>query len=820
MTSLAAFRDARGFAEASGSWRSSTARCARASSGKTFDNVSPARRPRAQSRRRVRRTPTSTSAVKAARRAFEDGRWRNLHYRDKKRILFKLADLMERDAETLAVLESLDVGKPITNALRGDIPQSIRTPALLRRSPRQGLRRGRARRRRTASRSPCTSRSASSAPSCRGISRCIMAMWKVAPALAMGNSMVLKPAEQSPLTALKLGELALEAGLPPGVLNVVPGFGGTAGKALALHMDVDMIAFTGSGRRRQAADAVFRTEQSEARQPRARRQVSADRLRRLPRSRRRAATQAAWGIFYNQGEVCTAGSRLLVHESIADAFVDKLLTVARRIVAGDPLEPATTLRRHGLARSRCRRRCATSRRRKREGGDLDASAATAPASKAAASTSSRRCSTACSPTPRWRARRCSAPCSPSRASPIADDAIRIANDTVYGLAAGRVDARHHARASRRARDQGRPRVGQRLGRCDITMPFGGFKQSGFGRDRSLHALAQVCRPQVGLDHALTKDDFAMNVTPTAVSRPPRCIDGKWVTSADDLPGAPIRQRVEKLADVPDPRRRGDALRAIDAAAARAFPPGRRKTAKERAQILRRWFDLITAETEALAQLMTTEQGKPLGRGARRGRLRRILHRVVRRGRKARLRHAPSRPRSARKRYVTIKQPIGVVAAIAPWNFPIAMITRKVAPALAAGCTIVVKPAEETPLCALAIAKLALDAGVPAGVFNIVTTTRCARRRQGALRRRARAQAVVHGLDRRRQGALPPVRRHREEAHARAWRQRAADRVRRRRSRARPSPAPWPRSTATPARRACAPIASSCSPASTTASRPR
>ena len=196
------------------------------------------------------------------------------------------------------------------------------------------------------------------------------------------------------------------------------------------------------------------------------------------------------------------------------------------------------------------------------------------------------------------------------------------------------------------------------------------------------------------------------------------IDGEWVTSAktfavnDPATGA-------EVAAVPDLGAK-DAARAIDAAA-KALPAWSAKTAKERAAILRRWFDLITAETENLAQLMTTEQGKPLaearvevGYGAS------FIEWFAEEGKRAYGRTIPTTVAS--KRYLTIKQPIGVVAAIAPWNFPIAMITRKVAPALASGCTIVVKPAAETPLCALAIAKLGMDAGLPPGVLNIVTTT--------------------------------------------------------------------------------------------------
>jgi succinate-semialdehyde dehydrogenase/glutarate-semialdehyde dehydrogenase len=195
------------------------------------------------------------------------------------------------------------------------------------------------------------------------------------------------------------------------------------------------------------------------------------------------------------------------------------------------------------------------------------------------------------------------------------------------------------------------------------------------------------------------------------------IDGEWVTSAKNFPVKDPATGAE-VATVPDLGAK-DAKRAIDAAA-RALPAWSAKTAKERAAILKRWFDLVTAETESLAQLMTTEQGKPLAEArAEVGYGASFIEWFAEEGKRAYGRTIPTTVAS--KRYLTIKQPIGVVAAIAPWNFPIAMITRKVAPALASGCTIVVKPAEETPLCALAIAKLAQDAGLPPGVLNIVTT---------------------------------------------------------------------------------------------------
>jgi succinate-semialdehyde dehydrogenase / glutarate-semialdehyde dehydrogenase len=196
------------------------------------------------------------------------------------------------------------------------------------------------------------------------------------------------------------------------------------------------------------------------------------------------------------------------------------------------------------------------------------------------------------------------------------------------------------------------------------------------------------------------------------------IDGAWVSSAKTFPVSDPATGAE-IARVPDLGAK-DAARAVDAAV-KAFPAWSAKTAKERAAILKQWFDLVTAETESLAKLMTTEQGKPLAES--RAEVAYGAAFIEWFAEEAKRAYGHTIPTTvASKRYLTIKQPIGVVAAIAPWNFPIAMITRKVAPALASGCTVVVKPAAETPLCALAVAKLAQDAGLPPGVLNIITTT--------------------------------------------------------------------------------------------------
>jgi len=454
-----------------------------AASGATFHNVSP-------SDGRVLNQVASCQAadvdraVASARAAFEDGRWRDLGPRQKKAILFRLADLMARDAEELALLESLDVGKPISDARSVDVPLAINTcrwyaEALDKVYGEVGT-------------SPVDRLSYATHEPLGVIGAIVpwnfplhMAMWKVAPALAMGNSVVLKPAEQSPLTALKLGELALEAGLPPGVLNVVPGLGPTAGEAMALHMDVDMIAFTGSGptgRRLMEASARSNLKR-----------VSLELGGKSPQivfadcpDLEAAAQAAAWGVFYNQGEVCTAASRLLVEESIRSAFVARVVEIARAMVVGDPLDPATqfgamvserqmntALNYIATADSQGARRLLGGERVRQDSGGFYVEP-TIFDQVAPDSTLARE--------------EVFGPVLGVMGFNGEDEALRLANDTVYGLAAGLWTA-DISRALRGARKLKAGLVWiNGWDACDITMPFGGFKQSGFGRDRSLHAL--------------------------------------------------------------------------------------------------------------------------------------------------------------------------------------------------------------------------------------------------------------------------------------------------------------------------------------------
>ena len=307
-------------------------------SGRTFDNYSP-RDGALINRIAACDAADVDAAVASARRAFADRRWRGLAPKQRKAILHRFADLMGEHAETLALLECLDTGKPINNTRGFDIGAAINTVRYY------------------AEALDKIYGEVAPTPDDRlsyvvheplGVIGAItpwnfplhMAMWKVAPALAMGNSVVLKPAENASMSALYAAQLALEAGLPPGVWNVTPGLGTEAGEALALHMDVDMIAFTGSGPvgrqlLRASADSNLKRVSLElgGKSPQI---VFAD-----CDDLDQAAQNAAWGVFYNQGQVCTAASRLLVEASIKDEFL-----------AGSPPSPA----RSGLATRSTRRR--------------------------------------------------------------------------------------------------------------------------------------------------------------------------------------------------------------------------------------------------------------------------------------------------------------------------------------------------------------------------------------------------------------------------------------------------------------------------------
>ena len=280
------------------------------------------------------------AAVRGARAAFESGVWAHAAPRTRKKVLMRFAELIEQHADELALLETLDMGKPIRDSRNVDVPLAAQ----------------------------CISYYGEAvdkvydevAPTDRdsvvmvvreplGVVGAVvpwnfpllMASWKIGPALATGNSVVLKPAEQSPLTALRLGELAAEAGLPDGVLQIVPGFGETAGQALGRHPGVDMITFTGS----TEVGKLFLRYSGESNMKRVALECGGKSPHVvLPDADLDAAAMGiAWGVFYNQGEVCNAGSRLLVHDDIKDALLERVVKVSERIQPGDPLDPKTRM---------------------------------------------------------------------------------------------------------------------------------------------------------------------------------------------------------------------------------------------------------------------------------------------------------------------------------------------------------------------------------------------------------------------------------------------------------------------------------------------
>lgn len=448
--------------------------------GKTFAAINPA------TRATLAQVASGTAedvdlAVRAARRAFEHGEWPALTPRQRSNMLFRLADLIEAHAQRLATLESMDNGKPIRETLAFDIPQVVETfryyagwaDKLTGEMHNIGSRH-----------STFTLREPVGV-----VGQIIpwnfpllMAAWKLAPALAAGNTVILKPAEQTPLTALELGRLIGEASIPPGVVNIVTG-DGVAGAALASHTGIDKIAFTGStevGRAVMAAASRNLTKVSLELGGKSPNIVFED------ADIDQAVAGAMIGIFFNQGEVCCAGSRLYLHERIHDEFVEKFAAAAQEVVIGDPLNPETTMG-SLVSEEQYERVMRYIQEGQLSGATLRAGGRGLLSEKGGYFVT---------PTLFTNVKQDMTICREEIFGPVlsaqkfsdTDDLLHKANDTLYGLAAG-VWTQNMTRALQTAKAL---RAGTVWVNCynafDVAIPFGGFKQSGFGRELGRHAL--------------------------------------------------------------------------------------------------------------------------------------------------------------------------------------------------------------------------------------------------------------------------------------------------------------------------------------------
>lgn len=434
------------------------------------------------------------TACRAARRAFEQGPWRKMSARERGRVLYRLAGLIEKNKQELAELETLNNGKPIFETLNADLPLTIE----------------------------CFEYYAGLADKIHGDTipvsgnffnytlrepagvvgqiipwnfPLLMAAWKLGPALATGCTVVLKPAEQTPLTALRLGELLQEAGLPPGVVNIVPGYGPTAGAALATHPEVDKVAFTGST---EVGKEVMRLASQSLKR------VSLELGGKAPNivfadADLDAAVQGAMqGIFFNQGEVCCAGSRLFVEAKAHDEFLAKLKSAAEKLVVGDPMDPKTRMGAQ-VSEEQYKKILGYIEKGKAEGAKVVTGGAPA-----------RDKGYFVKPTVFDGVTNDMTIAREEIFGPVVSaitfkdhaDMVRQANDTVYGLSAG-IWTRDIGKAHRLARDVKAGTVWVNCYNCfDAASPFGGFKQSGFGRELGKYALelyTQVKSVWVSLD---------------------------------------------------------------------------------------------------------------------------------------------------------------------------------------------------------------------------------------------------------------------------------------------------------------------------------
>jgi acyl-CoA reductase-like NAD-dependent aldehyde dehydrogenase len=451
-----------------------------AKSGKTFETLNPANEEVLALVAEGDKADID-EAVKAARKAFEEGKWSRMRPHDRTRALLKIADLIEKNGEELAELETLDNGKALWESKNVDIPFAAETfryyagfatkiygetnpsePTMFNYTLREPV-------------GVCGQIIPWNFP-------LLMASWKIAPALACGNTVILKPAEQTPLTALRLGELILEADLPEGVVNIVTGFGPTAGGAIAAHPDIDKVAFTGST---EVGKEILKLSAGNLKH------VSLELGGKSPNiifpdaDMNQAVFGSMMGIFMTQGQVCCAGSRIFVQQGIYDQFTDQLSQMAKGLTIGDPMEAGTRM---GplVSKEQHERVLGYLEAGKKEGAKIKTGGDRGPQSKGYF----------VQPTIFYDVSNDMKIAREEIFGPVAaaipfkdeNDAVFQGNDTTYGLAAA-VWTRDISRAHTIAR---KLKAGTVWINCysvlDPISPFGGYKQSGFGRELGKHSI--------------------------------------------------------------------------------------------------------------------------------------------------------------------------------------------------------------------------------------------------------------------------------------------------------------------------------------------
>jgi acyl-CoA reductase-like NAD-dependent aldehyde dehydrogenase len=447
--------------------------------GKTFASINPATE-EVLAQVAEAEAPDIDAAVKAARAAFNRKNWRNMAARDRSKLLWKLGDLIMQYADELALTETLDNGKPLFESRNVDIPMAAETFYYY-----AGW---------------CTKIEGETIPvpgnylnytlrEPHGVCGIItpwnfpllMVAWKLAPALACGNTAVLKVAEETPLTGLWLGKLCQEAGFPDGVVNVVPGYGETAGRALVEHPDVDKISFTGStavGKEivRTSADTLKKVSlELGGKSPNI---VFAD-------ADIEAAVKGAFnGIFYGKGEVCNAGSRLFVEKSIHDKLMEKLVGKASKLMPGDPLDLKTRLGAL-VSRAQMNKILGYIQTGQEEGAQPvllgervgDRGYFVKPTIFDAAA-----------PSMRIAQEEIFGPVLTVLSFENMDDLVEKANSTIYGLAAG-IWTRDIGKAHTLAKKIQAGTIWiNAYGSLSAESPFGGYKQSGFGRELGRYGI--------------------------------------------------------------------------------------------------------------------------------------------------------------------------------------------------------------------------------------------------------------------------------------------------------------------------------------------